>query len=133
MTNQEYLTEKHTRIASRFLVAADRYFSEGDLLQASEKLWGAPAHAVKVFCIRRAWTHGKYSHLKRAMQRTTEETGDDSWIDGFKVAYEFHLNLYNDNMVVAVFETNRLIVRSLVSRLQELAHPVDGDTSTEQT
>ena len=117
MTNQQDLAEKHTRIASRFIVAADRYLSEGDLIQASEKLWGAAAHAIKVHCIHRAWRHGKYSHLKRAMQRTTEETGDDSWKDGFKVAYELHLNFYNDDMEVAVFETNRLIVRRLVENL----------------
>ena len=92
MTNQQDLAEKHTRIASRFIAAADRYLSEGDLIQASEKLWGAAAHAVKVFCIRRAWTHGKYSHLRRAMRRITEETGDDSWFDGFKVAYDLHVN-----------------------------------------
>ena len=130
MSNQEYLTEKHTRIASRFLVAADRYFSEGDLIQASEKLWGAVAHAVKVFCIRREWTHGKYSHLRRAMQRTSEETTDDSWIDGFKVAYELHLNFYNDDMAVPVFETNRLIVRSLVNRLLEPGQAAAGNSAS---
>lgn len=130
MSNQEYLTEKHTRIANRFLVAADRYFSEGDLIQASEKLWGAVAHAVKVFCIRRAWTHGKYSHLRRAMRRTSEETKDDSWIDGFKVAYELHLNFYNDNMAVPVFETNRLIVRNLVRNLLEPSHTAAGNSAS---
>ena len=117
MPDQEDLAEKHTRIARRFITAADRYLAEGDLVQASEKLWGAVAHAVKVICIRREWRHGKYSHLRGAMQRMTEETGDDSWADGFKVAYELHLNFYNDTMRGAVLDFNRLIVRDLVQRL----------------
>ena len=117
MPDQEDLAEKHTRIARRFITAADHYLAEGDLVQASEKLWGAVAHAVKVFCIKREWRHGKYSHLRRAMRRMTEETGDDSWVDGFKVAYELHLNFYNDTMRDSVLDFNRLIVRDLVQRL----------------
>ena len=113
MPDQEELAEKHTRIARRFITAADRYLAEGDLVQASEKLWGAAAHATKVYCISRGWRHGKYSHLKRAMRSMTEETGDDSWADGFKVAYELHLNFYSDTMRVAVLDFNRLIVRDL--------------------
>ena len=117
MPDQEDLVEKHTRIARRFITAADHYLAEGDLVQASEKLWGAVAHAVKVFCIKREWRHGKYSHLRRAMRRMTGETGDDSWVDGFKVAYELHLNFYNDTMRDSVLDFNRLIVRDLVQRL----------------
>ena len=117
MPYQGDLAEKHTRIARRFIAAADHYLSEGDLIQASEKLWGAAAHAVKVFCIRRQWRHSKYSHLRKAMQRTVEETMDDSWIDGFKVAYDLHLNFYNDDMRPAVLEFNRLIVRDFVDKL----------------
>ena len=117
MPDQEDLAEKHTRIARRFITAADHYLAEGDLVQASEKLWGAVAHAVKVFCIKREWCHGKYSHLRRAMRRMTEEAGDDSWVDGFKVAYELHLNFYNDTMRDSVLDFNRLIVRDLVQRL----------------
>ena len=117
MPNHIDLAEKHTEIARRFIAAADGYLSEGDLIQASEKLWGATAHAAEAFCIRRRWRHGKYSHLRRAMQRMSEETGDDSWIDRFGVAYELHLNFYNDDIVAASISRDRLRVRALVDRL----------------
>ena len=117
MPDHTDLAEKHTGIARRFIAAADGYLSEGDLIQASEKLWGAAAHAAKAFCIRRRWRHGKYSHLRRAMQRMSEETGDDSWIDRFGVAYELHLNFYNDDMVAASISRDRLRVRALVDGL----------------
>lgn len=126
MQIQENLVEKHTRISRRFIAAADRYLSEGDLIQASEKLWGATAHVIKAFCISRGWRHGRYANLKAAMHRMADETGDDSWLGGFKVAYDLHLNFYNDNMTVVVIETNRLIVRELVDRLLAATWDSDG-------
>ena len=121
MPGREDQAQKHTRIARRFIDAADRYLAEGDVIQASEKLWGAARHAVKVFCIRQQWRHGKYSHLRAAMRRMASETGDDSWIDGFKVAYENHLNFYADNMRAEDVGGDRLIVRELIDRLLAVA------------
>ena len=53
----ESRSQKHTRIARRFVIAAELYLQEGDVVQASEKLWGATAHAIKVYCIGRGWPH----------------------------------------------------------------------------
>ncbi len=46
---QQSAALKYTEIARRFLQAATGYLNEGDLIQASEKLWGATAHAIKVY------------------------------------------------------------------------------------
>lgn len=126
MTGREDLAEKHTGIARRFILAADRYLAEGDLVQAAEKLWGATAHAVKVYCIYRGWRHGRYAHLRNAMTRLTDESEDNSWADGFKVGYSLHLNFYSDNMMPAALEANRTIVRLLVDRLLSDARSSDG-------
>ena len=48
------------------------------------------------------------------MTRVTEETEDDSWVDSFRVAYEHHLNFYNDDMTAQDIEDDRLIVNSFV-------------------
>lgn len=125
MPDSQDLAEKHAGIARRFIVAADYYLFEKDFIQASEKLWGAAAHAMKTFCIRRGWKHGKYSHLRRAMQRMSERTGDNYWTEGFKAAYNLHLNFYNDDMEQVALESRREIVRDLVNLL--LAATWDGD------
>ena len=39
---------EHVRISDRFLGQAQSEFERGDLLQASEKAWGAVAHYVKL-------------------------------------------------------------------------------------
>ena len=38
--------EEHVQTAQDFLVKSDNYFADGDVLQGSEKLWGAAAHAL---------------------------------------------------------------------------------------
>ena len=40
------LTQEHAQTARDFLTVADEEFSAGDMLQGSEKMWGAAAHAV---------------------------------------------------------------------------------------
>jgi hypothetical protein len=40
------LIQDHAVTAEDFLAASDREFAAGDVLQASEKLWGAAAHAI---------------------------------------------------------------------------------------
>ena len=40
-------TIRHEEISGRFLHHADEEFEKGDMLQASEKAWGAVAHYVK--------------------------------------------------------------------------------------
>ena len=40
------LVEEHVQTARVFLDESDTLFSEGDVLQGSEKIWGAAAHAV---------------------------------------------------------------------------------------
>lgn len=117
MQHRESEAIKHTRIARRFIQAADRYLNEGDIIQASEKLWGATAHAVKVFCISRGWRYSRYAHLRQAMSRMTDETGDGSWADDFRVAYELHLNFYTDNLPIADVDEDRLTIAPLVDRL----------------
>ena len=77
MQSSELRLRKHARIAQRFMDAAELYLRDGDVIQTSEKLWGATAHSIKVYCISRGWQLGKYAHLQRAMRQLVRETEDD--------------------------------------------------------
>ena len=50
----------------RLLEQAEREYRAGDVLQASEKGWGAAAHAVKAIAEERGWEHDRHGHLVRA-------------------------------------------------------------------
>ena len=114
MQERETQIQKHMGISRQFLNAADELFELGDFVQVSEKLWGATAHAVKTVCFHRRWRHGRYAHLREAVNRLTEETGDGSLIDGFNIAYSHHLNFYNDAMEEEDVGTARARIRRLV-------------------
>jgi uncharacterized protein (UPF0332 family) len=114
MQERETEIQKHMGNSRQFLNAADELFELGDFVQVSEKLWGATAHAVKTVCFHRSWRHGRYAHLREAVNRLTEETGDGSLIDGFNIAYSHHLNFYNDAMEEEDVGTARARIRRLV-------------------
>ena len=55
--------EQHLSISSQFLEHADDEFRRGELLQASEKAWGAVSHYVNAIARRRGWPLGSHNHL----------------------------------------------------------------------
>ena len=128
MQSGESEYQHHAQIALRFLNYAEIYLGEDDGIRASEMMWGAAAHAIKAFCIRRSWKHGKYAHLRAAMRRLATETRDASWFREFKVAYDLHLNFYTDKMTVADVEEDMPRIRDLVNLL--LAAAWEENTSS---
>ena len=50
-------------LSRRFVRQAQEEFDKGDRLQASEKAWGAAAHAVKAVAASRGWNHNSHRLL----------------------------------------------------------------------
>ena len=46
---------EHAQTAREFLEASDREFAAGDILQGSERLWGAFSHAMTAISQDRGW------------------------------------------------------------------------------
>ena len=53
----------HMDISDEFLARARYEFDRGDLLQASEKAWGAVAHCIKAISEERGWEHNGHRKL----------------------------------------------------------------------
>ena len=51
-------------------------FEKGDLLQASEKAWGAVAHYVKSIATERAWPNRSHADVNKNARRLIAETDD---------------------------------------------------------
>ena len=84
----------HTDTGREFLAHARAYLGEGDLLQASEKGWGAAAQLVKAAAEARGWRHRSHGDLHRAVNRLTGETGDKRIQSAFGSASALHQNFY---------------------------------------
>ena len=90
----------HIETATEFLARAHAYLANDDLLQASEKGWGAAAQAVKAVADSRGWDHNGHRQLHRAVGRLVEETGQSELRDRFSAANTLHQN-FSDGFLEA--------------------------------
>ena len=87
-------TTDHIEVSSEFIVKADEYLAQGDLLQASEKAWGATARQVKAVAERRGWDHQRHGQLFGVIDAIASETGRPEINGLFHVGNGFHTNFY---------------------------------------
>ena len=121
MTTQRMTVQDHIRTAFGFLDDSDREFAAGDVLQASEKLWGAASHAVIAVAESRNWNHGSHRALKNAVIRLDAERGDLLIRAGFAIAEKFHINFYYNGMEDYEIEQDRPVVHEFVRQVTALA------------
>ena len=73
---------------------AQTALQEGNAIQASEKLWGAAAQAVKAVAEARGWPHNNHRELYRVIGRLREETNEARVTELFAIANALHMNFY---------------------------------------
>ena len=90
-------TERHLEISEQFLEHAEVEFAKGDLLQASEKAWGAVAHYIKAVAQAQGWEHNSHYLLWRNANRLLPLT-DDPELNRLRKALidQLHVNFYEE-------------------------------------
>ena len=114
------LTADH-RLVSRILIEqAQTELDSGDLVQASEKAWGATARALKAIAQRRNLRHSGHYDFYQIIRRLEETTGRQDLRRGFQIAESLHGNFYNGWMPEADVRDSIADVRRLVADLHLL-------------
>ena len=122
------VVQEHIQTARDFLEASDREFAAGDVLQGSEKLWGAASHAVIAVAQERGLHYGKHNALSIVVRRLSAESGDEILPLRFAIAEKFHANFDHDFMEDYQMEEQRPVVRNFVDRVLGLIRdPNPGD------
>ena len=111
----------HWEISRRFIIQADAELAAGDLLQASEKGWGAAAHAMKAVAQARGWRHDNHARLFGIADRLVAETGESDIRGLFRAAGEVHKNFYEGNMSGEDIADSLAKVRTLLDILGNLS------------
>ena len=88
----------HTDTAAEFLIKGRAHLAEGDLLQASEKGWGAAAQMVKAVAETRGWRHSTHGDLYHAVDLVAEELSDPRVQTLFRSVSALRQNVYEDYM-----------------------------------
>ena len=114
------IIEEHIETSQDFLEESEYYFDRGDVLQGSEKTWGAAAHIVMAMAQQRGWSFGDHRSLKIAVRRLADEHDDPYLVTAFGVAEKFHANFYHKFMQDYEYSEDRPEVRRFVERIQSL-------------
>ena len=82
----------------QLLEHSERELQKGDLLQASEKAWGAVHQFLKALATERDWGHDTHSHVRQVAQNLAVETDNLEVSDLFDTAEALHANFYQAHM-----------------------------------
>ena len=86
--------ERYEEISRHLLEQAQEELDKGDILQASDKVWGATALAVKAVCQRMGWNHHAHNYLRAAANYVFAEFGRDDLTLAFGYLEALHANYY---------------------------------------
>jgi hypothetical protein len=110
--------ERYTNASREFLAKAQEALAQGDLVQASEKGWGAVAQMVKAVAARRRWRHGGHADLYQVVDRLVAESGDPQLDLLFGAANGLHTNFYENWMPRGSVERGLAGVREFIQKME---------------
>ena len=104
-----------------FYARARAYLAANDLLQTSEKGWGAAALRVKSVAEIRGWRHTHHGELSQTIDRLVAETGDGQLKSFFNSANALHRNFYEGRWPRSEVRKRLARVGDLLRRLENLS------------
>ena len=90
--------QKYAELSQRLIQQAERELQSGDLMQASEKIWGSVAHAVKAVAAQRGWSHINHARLWDISGQIADEQNRPDLRIKFRSADSMHMNFYENRM-----------------------------------
>jgi hypothetical protein len=112
--------EKYRSTGYELLLKAEEALEEGDLLQASEKFWGASAQMAKAVAEQRGWAQSSHAALFQVINRVAAETGNDELRSLFLEAGQLHTNFYENWLPAEMVRRGGKRVRELLGRLERV-------------
>jgi len=112
--------ELYLRLSEKYLRDAEELLAKGDLVQASEKLWGSAVLMVKAVAASRGVSVSSHGELFSYVRRLGEELGDPELRRLFSVASTLHQNFYENWLSGDVVREYAEDVKQLVGELKKL-------------
>ena len=119
----QVVADEFMRAARRFLLQSEAEFAGGDLIQASEKGWGAAAESVKAAATLRGIPHRHHRELRQVADDIAEETGNPRISELFTLMDGLHANFYEAWMRPNVVRIHLNGVHELVNLLESAPPP----------
>ena len=120
--------ERYEAISRHLLDQARIELNKGDILQASDKVWGATAHALKAVCQRMGWNHHAHNHINAAANYIATELGREDLRLAFLYLESLHANWFEHERTATEILTGINTAASLAGALAGLALPPQPGT-----
>lgn len=108
----------HAEISEDMLTHAALFIADGDLVQASEKIWGSLSHAIRQVAARRGWPLTENRDQKDVGSYIARRLSDDALDSDVKALWEFHVNFYEDDENAATLEKGLEKAREVCAKLK---------------
>jgi hypothetical protein len=116
----EDLVEQYKALSEKYFTEAKEFLARGDLVQASEKLWGAAALAVKMAAAKRGLKLEKHGSIWEFVSRLSRESEDRDIVRFFHIANSLHRNFYEAQMNKEALEIATQDVEKFIAKLREV-------------
>ena len=108
---------RYEAISHNLLQQAEEELDRGDVLQASEKIWLAVAHAVKAIAQHRGWNHRYHNHLRTIVSYLSLEWNRPDWETTFGSIENMHTNAYEHQHFVSQIQPYLYLARAFCEDL----------------
>ncbi len=124
MTTAANTIAYHRERSWHFLALVDDELARGELEEASNKLWGAAAHAIKAIAESRGWEHHAHNLLEETVDRLVQEEGApmDIWIQ-YLTASAYHQRFYGGPPPAHAIRRGIELIAEFVQTLESLPPP----------
>ena len=117
----EDLGEHYQALSEKYLAEAKEFLGRGDTVQASEKLWGSAALAVKAVAARRRLKLERHGSLWDFVSRLSSESKDEDIVRFFGEANTLHRNFYENEMDKKAIEVISRDIDKLIAKLKVIS------------
>ena len=127
MVISETPIESHAVHRDRLLAHARRMLRDGDRLQASEKIWGAASHGLKVVADRRGWPYTLHSDGRVIAGYLGKLTNNEDIPLLFSHIEGLHWNSYSDSFSLQEIEARLPDADEFLRLIEAADHDIAPD------
>ena len=111
----------HEERSRHFLALVNDELARGELEEASNKVWGAAAHAIKAVAERRGWEHHAHALLEPAVYRLVhEEHAPRELLIQYITASTYHQRFYGRPPEAEYIRAGKELIGQLIDTLESL-------------
>ncbi len=111
---------RYASLSHHLVDEAQFELDSGDLIQASEKAWGAAAHAIESIAQTRGWNCHRHDLLSDIATHLAAEWERPALIDLFSLASDLHQNFYEHELDSENVQYRVDRVKTLVAELSAI-------------